>query len=245
MYMVKLGICFLLDVCDEAPVVFKGSFLFRLIAGTKRKAMIPYASILLTSHPGLPHELVSSISRRVVIKGFKSLERFVESTLNANIEKRVQLLEVLKMKPELETLCHIPLHAVILVHLFDHFKDNLPTTRTGLFHPLVCNFLIRHVETRTNHPLGKVFDLSTDLPHDVYTAFRCISKLVYKINHLLACVLKFLNMCLREQEWYHYGKKNLAFFRNIKGLLPTVQLQPTVTFVLARVFSCFPYHSVG
>ena len=109
------GICFVLDACDEAPVAFKGSFLFRFIAGIE----IPYASILLTSCPGLPHELVSSISRRVVIKGFKSLGRFVERTLNTNSEKRVQLLEALKMKPELETLCHIPLHAVILVHLFD------------------------------------------------------------------------------------------------------------------------------
>ena len=114
MHMVK-GYGFVLDACDEAPVAFKGSFLFRFIAGIE----IPYASILLTSCPGLPHELVSSISRRVVIKGFKSLGRFVESTLNTNSEKRVQLLEALKMKPELETLCHIPLHAVILVHLFD------------------------------------------------------------------------------------------------------------------------------
>ena len=128
------GVCFLLDVCDEAPRSFKESFLYKFMADTERKAMIPYVSILLTSRPGLPHELVSCISRKVVIKGFKSLGRFVENTFHANNEKKVQLLEALKIKPELESLCHIiPLHAVILVHLFDHFEDNLPTTHTGLF----------------------------------------------------------------------------------------------------------------
>ena len=219
------GICFLLDACDEAPVAFKGSFLFQFIAGTERKAMIPYASILLTSRPGLPHELASSVSRRVIIKGFKSLGNFVESTLQANDEKRVQLLEALNMKPELESLCHIPLHAVILVHLFDCFKDNLPTTRTGLFHPLVCNFLIRHVGTRTNHPLGKVFDLSTDLPHDVYTAFRCISELAYQ--SLISMCLEVPENVLKRAGMIPLWEEKFGFFRAHKRI--TVY-GPTATY---------------
>ena len=210
------GICFLLDACDEAPVAFKWSFLFRFIAGTERKAMIPHASILLTSRPGLPHELVSSISRRVVIKGFKSLGGFVESTLSANCKKRDQLLEALKMKPELETLCHIPLHAVILVHLFDHFKDNLPITRTGLFHPLVCNFLVRHVGTRTSHPLGKVFDLSTDLPQDVYTSLRCISELAYQ--SLVGMHLEVPECVLKKAGMVPLWEEKFGFFRERKRI---------------------------
>ena len=210
------GVCFLLDACDEAPLSFRRSFLFQFISGTERKAMTPYANFLLTSHPGLPHELVSCISRRVVIKGFKSLEKFIESTLQANNEKKGQLLEALKMKPELESLCHIPLHAVILIHLFDFFKDNLPTTRTGLFHPLVCNFLIRHMGTRTNHRLGKVFDLSTDLPQDVYTSFRCISELAYQ--SLIEMRLEIPESMLRRAGMIPLWEEKFGFFRARKRI---------------------------
>ena len=46
------GVCFLLDACDEAPLSLRRSFLFQFISGTERKAMTPYANILLTSRPG-------------------------------------------------------------------------------------------------------------------------------------------------------------------------------------------------
>ena len=205
------GICFLLDACDEAPLSFRRSFLFQFITGTERKAMLPYASILLTSRPGIPHELLNCITRRVIIKGFKSLGRFIETTLPESSKMRIQLLEAVEMKPELESLCHIPLHAVILVHLFDYFKDNLPTTRTGLFHPLVCNFLIRHIGTRTNHHLGSVFDLSTDLPQDVYTSFSCISKLAYQ--SLIGMRLEVCESILKRAGMIPLWEEKFGFFR--------------------------------
>ena len=84
------------------------------------------------------------------------------------------------MKPELYSLCHLPLHAVILVHIFDFVETNLPTTCTGLFHPLVRNFLIRHIQTHTEHKLDRIHNLSTDLPSDVYQALCKVSKLAYQ-----------------------------------------------------------------
>ena len=175
------GTCFLLDGCDEAPLLFRGStFLSQFIAGTVGRSMIPHANILLTSRPGVPSDLLKCITGKTIIKGFKSLDRFIETTVSDNSEKRAQIFEALEMKPELYSLCHLPLHAVILIHLFDFLKDNLPTTRTGLFHPLVCNFLIRHIQTRTKHHLDSIFDLSTDLPSDVYLSFNSVSKLAYQ-----------------------------------------------------------------
>ena len=92
-------------------------------------------------------------------------------------DKRDQLIEALQMKPELYSLCHLPLHAVILVHLFDFF-DSLPTTRTGLFYPLMCNFLIRHVLV-AKHRLGTIRDLATDLPQEEYLSLCKISNFAY------------------------------------------------------------------
>ena len=82
------------------------------------------------------------------------------------------------MKPELNSLCHLPLLAVILVHLFDFFRDNLPTTRTGLFYPLMCNFLIHHVHV-AKQQLGTIHDLATDLPLEEYMSLCKISKFAY------------------------------------------------------------------
>ena len=175
------GTCFLLDSCDEVPRLCKDSFLFRFIAGAGGKSFLSCTSIILTSRPGIPHDLLecARITGKVVVKGFKSLNKFIDATLSANSVKRDQLVGALEMKPELYSLCHLPLHAVILVHLFDFFKENLPTTRTGLFYPLMCNFLIRHVHV-AKCQLGTIRDLTTDLPHEVYSSFCKVSKFAYE-----------------------------------------------------------------
>ena len=176
------GICFLFDGCDETPLLFsRGSFLTRLIAGTGNRSMLTSANILLTSRPsGIPFDLLNSVTGKVVIKGFKSLDYFIDTTISEDSVKKAQLFEALEMKPELYSLCHIPLHAVILVHLFDFFKDSLPTTRTELFHPLVCNFLIRHMQTRTEFETQQVKNLSSDLPPAIHASLCNVSKLAYQ-----------------------------------------------------------------
>ena len=174
------GTCFMLDSCDEAPRLSRESFLFRFIEGAGGKSFLSCTSIILTSRPGIPRDLLecAHVTSKVIVKGFKSLETFIDATLSANTVERDQLFEALKMKPELYSLCHLPLHAVILVHLFDFFKENLPTTRTGLFYPLMCNFLIRHVLV-AKHQLGTICDLTTDLPHEVYSSLCKVSKFAY------------------------------------------------------------------
>jgi hypothetical protein len=173
------GTCFILDSCDEAPRLSRDSFLFRFIAGMGGKSFLISTRIVLTSRPGIPLDVLkcAQVTSKVVVKGFKSLKDFIDTT---NSAKRDQLLEALEMKPELESLCQLPLHAVILVHLFDSFEENndIPTTRTGLFYPLMCNFLVRHVHVAKNQ-LGTISDLATDLPQEEYLALRKLSKFAY------------------------------------------------------------------
>ena len=173
------GICFLMDACDEVKQFSRGSFLFQFIAGTSRRSMLPFSTLLLTSRPGIPSDLMKCATGRILIKGFQALEDYIERAFLDDNVKRGQLLEALEMKPELYSLCHLPLHAVILGHIFDSLETNLPTTRTGLFHPLVCNFLIRHVQTCTEHKLDRIHDLSCDLPAELYRALCRVSKLAY------------------------------------------------------------------
>ena len=176
------GTCFVLDSCDEAPKLSRESFLFRFIAGAGGKSFLSCTRIILTSRPGIPRDLLeyAQVTSKVVVKGFKSLNEFIGATLRTDSDKKDQLVEILDIKPELESLCHLPLHAVILVHLFDFFKGNLPTTRTDLFYPLMRNFLIRHVHV-VKHQLGSVCDLATDLPQEEYLALCKISKFAYDL----------------------------------------------------------------
>ena len=178
------GVCFLFDGCDEAPQLFtRGNFLYRFIAGTSRRSTLSKVTILLTSRPGpaISFELLNCVTdqEKVIIKGFKSLDKFVKMTVHESGLKR-KIFEALEMKPELYSLCHLPLHAVILIFLFDSFKDHLPTTRTELFQPLLYNFLIRHMQTRTQHDISTIDNLLTDLPNEVYLSLCKVSKLAYQ-----------------------------------------------------------------
>ena len=179
------GVCFLFDGCDEAPQLFtRGNFLYHFIAGTSRRSTLSKVTILLTSRPGpaISFELLNCVKEKVVVKGFKSLDEFIQMTVGEDRLKQGQIFKALEMKPELYSLCHLPLHAMILVFLFDFFKDHLPTTRTELFQPLVCHFLIRHMQTRTKHNISTIVidDLSTDLPSDIHLLLCKVSKLAYQ-----------------------------------------------------------------
>lgn len=129
-------ICFLLDGCDEAPQLFtkQGSFLSRFIEGTGR-CKLPNVSILLTSRPLNLSSLLNCITRKIVVKGFTSLDQFIEVTIKNESTKRAQLFEAFQMKPELHSLCQLPLHAVILIHLFDFLrKSYLPHVQVYSIH---------------------------------------------------------------------------------------------------------------
>ena len=172
------GVCFLLEGCDEAPQSLWESFLYRFIAGKGGRAMVPNAYLILTSRPGISVRLTSCLTGKILIRGFQSLDQFFATR---SIDNKEQLVEAVKMKPELYSLCHLPLNAVILVYLYDILKDDLPTTRTGLFDPLVRNFLYRHMVTRAGHQQAlSIDDLTKDLPADIHKSLTNVSKLAYK-----------------------------------------------------------------
>lgn len=174
------GVCFWLEGCDEAPSTIwdSKSFLSNFITGNRVRVFIPSASIILTSRPTIPLLLSKCLTRKIVIKGFKSLDAYFDSVF----QKENKLLEVLEMKPELRSLCHLPLNAAILVQIHDILKDELPSTHTGLFDPLLRNFLLlRHMSTRTRYELESIDDYSIDLPSDIYSSLTRGAKLAYEL----------------------------------------------------------------
>ena len=173
------GVCFLLEGCDEAPPSLWKSFLYRFVAGSGSRSMVPNAHFILLSRPSASIQLTNNLSLtgKVLIKGFQSLDQFFAA---CSVDNKDQLIEAVEMKPELYSLCHLPLNAVILVYLYDTLKDNLPTTRTGLFDPLVRNFLYRHMQTRTIYNPSSIDNLPEDLPADIRKSLSKVSELAYK-----------------------------------------------------------------
>ena len=171
-------ICFILDACDEASQQFM-SFLERLIAGNGRLGL-SHITIVLFSRPGFPLEYDQYLTGKVMVKGFtlESLYKYIKLRFDGDNRER-QLLSAFEMKPELESLCSLPLNAAIVVFLYDHFKDNLPNTRTELFYPLLCNHLLRHVRTREKKPLQRLKHLPDDLPSEIASSFKKVSKIAY------------------------------------------------------------------
>ena len=200
------GICFLLEGCDEAPQSLWQSFLSRFVAGTGGRSMLPDAHIILTSRPGIPIQVAESLSGKVIMRGFNLLDYLY------SVEDSAQLLEVLEMKPELYSLCHLPLNAVILVYLYHNFKCELPTTRTGLFGLFVRNFLIRHMQTRANYEPTSINDFPADLPSDIYSSLRKISALAY--NSLLV-----RKVIIDQQMFQEFGDDNAFGFLQVHQML--------------------------
>ena len=211
------GICFWLEGCDETPPSLWKSFLHRFVAGTEVRSMLPDAQFILTSRPGSRAilELDNTFTGKVIITGFHSLESFV-SSCSLRVTKD-ELLEALRMKPELYSLCYLPLNAVILVYLYDNYKDDLPVTRTGLFDLLVRNFIVRHMKHHTTYEAISIENFPTDLPDDIRLSLSKVSELAYKS---LLQRKKIIDQKILSE----FG---LASIDNALGLLQ-VQLRPTM-----------------
>ena len=162
------GVCFLLEGCDEAPSRFWNSFLYRFVAGTRGRSTLPNVTIIMTSRPGLPLEIHQCLTGKVCIKGFESLQTFLDTCFTGNDEEKYLMFEAIAMKPELLSLCYLPVNAAILAHILKFTKYNIPVTQTGLFNLFICNFLVRHLQTRTEHTSISIADLTKDLPADFY-----------------------------------------------------------------------------
>ena len=176
-------VCFLFDGADELPpsALQRQSFLYKLIAGTGPRSTLSHCSILLTSRPEQACKLQSLVTARLLLKGFeeKQLSDFLKGTLQANTKTLQQIQKAFEINPNLASLCSLPINAAIMAQYFDFFKDNLPSTQSELFHGLISNFLVRHIQLRTTEEGQPVTDFN-GLPPSVLEKFKALCALAYK-----------------------------------------------------------------
>ena len=176
------GVCFLFDAWDEAPRTLHHvtSFLYKFITGASTK-MLPRCSIVITSRSVVAALLYPNLTTRVIIGAFSStnVEEFIDISLGHNSDTKQRLLQALHASPELTSLCSLPINAAIVVHVFQSLDYKLPSTRTGLFHALVCNLLLRHMQLRTDHGLQKL-EVFESLPGDILQQFKSVCAIAFR-----------------------------------------------------------------
>ena len=182
-----LGVCFLLDGLDEAPTSLLDLLMDELIIGRPGGWQLPKASFIMTSRPAgsVTTKLKPFLSSRVIVEGFSgnNLNQFLDASLGTTSEKEM-LLSKFELNPRLQGLCCHPINAVIVCFLTLFMKEDLPTTQTNLYKPLVCNFLIRHMDTRITEKQSHdiMIDNLTDdscIPPQICDPFRIICHLAY------------------------------------------------------------------
>ena len=182
------GVCFLLDGLDEAPTFSLDFLVDELIKGRPGGLRLPNASFIMTSRPArsVTSKLNSILSSRIILEGFNSynLNRFLDASLGTTSEKEM-LLSKFKLNPRLQGLCCHPINAVIMCFLTLFMKEDLPTTQTNLYKPLVCNYLIRHMDTRVTETVSYdiiMIDSLIDescIPPQISEPFKSVCRLAY------------------------------------------------------------------
>ena len=181
------SVCFLLEGLDEAPTSLLDLLVGELIIGRPGGWQLPRASFIMTSRPDeyVTSKLKSFLSSRHIIEGFSgnNLNQFLDESLGTTSEKEM-LLSKFELNPRLQGLCCHPINAVIMCFLTLFMKEDLPTTQTNLYKPLVCNYLIRHMDTRIteNQSHDIMIDNLTDdscIPPQIREPFRIVCRLAY------------------------------------------------------------------
>ena len=159
------SVCLILEGLDEVTDDMWKLFLFDLIRGKVGNMELPFLSCIITTRPDVRKlkEVENVLTSRIIIKGFnrKNLVEFFNSRLSFAGDK---LRDIFDTNPQLEALCSLPINAAIMTFLIHFYTDELPITQTGLYHPLVSNFLIRHIQKQDSETLPEaVEDFSVDL----------------------------------------------------------------------------------
>ena len=170
------GVCFLLEGIDEAS---NGLWDF-ILSGLLYSEDLPQLSYIITSRPDSRlFKLQRGLSSKIVIDGFsyQMLNEFLVSAVPGDKFKETKV--VIEKSPQLQTLCTLPINAVIVSFLIQCYKDAIPVTQTKLFNLLFCHICICHVQLRSGGKPIKIKQLPDNLPSDLRKPFDKLCLLAF------------------------------------------------------------------
>ena len=147
-YVNNMGkrILFILDGYDEANAQSKTeqSLLTQLIFGQK----LGNCSVLVTSRPYASGYLKSNqcINRYVEVLGFSKKQ--IEKCIQQNTDQAERLIQMLKERLDIVSLCYIPLNCRIVLFVYKYLDFKLPETLTELYETFILHTVKHHEDKR-------------------------------------------------------------------------------------------------
>ena len=144
--------------------------------------VLPNCSVIVSSRPYASLELqqVNSITHHVEIVGFT--EKQIKECIRQNITdkpKAEELIEQLKQRLDILSLCYTPLNAAITLYVYKQEEHTLPTTLTQLYTLYTLHSLKRSVKIHfENFNAHDITDLKK-LPDPIALPFIALCKMAY------------------------------------------------------------------
>ena len=144
--------------------------------------VLPNCSVIVSSRPYASQMLqqMKSITHHVEIVGFT--EKQIKECIRQNITdkpKAEELIEQLKQRLDILSLCYTPLNAAITLYVYKQEKHTLPTTLTQLYTLYILHSLKRSVKIHfDNLDADDITDLK-NLPDPIALPFIALCEMAY------------------------------------------------------------------
>ena len=173
------GVLFVLDGWDELPSKFTKSrrscFFLKLIEGEE----LPFSSVIVTSRNISSQTFLrqNRFNRTIDILGFSRdcIQEYIHKCFSKNTEDEKQILKHLSERPDIQSICYVPMNCSIVCYVYS-CKQDLPSTLTDLYSLLAKNSLIRNVDLRSKELVESDFNC---LPDEIYQLYLSLCKLSY------------------------------------------------------------------
>ena len=145
-------VLFIVDGYDELS--YENRTQNSLFLDVLRKNKFFKCSVLVTSRPYASDYLqqLQSVNRHVEVLGFT--EKQIEHCIMKNIQdkaKAMELLQTLKERQDIASLCYIPLNCAIVLYVYEKEQFTLPHSLTKLYETFILNAVKRHANIIGNH----------------------------------------------------------------------------------------------
>ena len=175
------GLLIIFDGWDELSTQLRQSSLPTEIIC---KQLLHKCSVIVTSRSYASSSLLklTSVNKHVQVMGFleEEINTIIKGTLENNPQIAQKLIDELKIRNDVQSLCYIPLICSIVIHVFE-VNGQLPTTLTKLYENFILQAIRRYVANTGHYDPEDIQSLNEKhLPSNIATSFKEMCQFAYK-----------------------------------------------------------------
>ena len=203
------GLLIIFDGWDELSTQLRQSSLPTKIIC---KQLLHKCSVIVTSRSYASSSLleITSVNKHVQVMGFleEEINTVIKGTLENNLQIAQELIDELKIRNDVQSLCYVPLICSIVILVYRKL-GNLPTTLTQLYEKFILQTIKRHIKIKGTHQIEPRRLYSIDqLPPILATSFKEMCQFAYlslkENNPKMTFTSQELQQCLKESVKENY-----------------------------------------